>query len=476
MSKPPVVVWFRKDLRLADNPALDFALSTGSPIIPVFVWNPSDDGEWAVGGASKWWLHRSLGAFSASLEKHASRLIIRSGPALPGLRRIVQETGARTVVWNRRYEPASIAGDTAVKQGLLDDGIDARSFNGALLFSPMRIRNQSGQPFKVFTPFWKHCLTHPVREVVPFHMSTLPNPLEWPESEDIEGLRLNPRIEWDVGFRDIWQPGEAGAQAALRDFLGAPVERYASDRDRPDISGTSRLSPHLHWGEISPAQVYHAVEKDSNGRGASVFLSQIGWREFAHHLLFHFPHTTTEPLRPEFERFPWSEDREKLRAWQRGQTGYPIADAGMRQLWQTGWMHNRVRMVVASFLVKHLLLPWQEGARWFWDTLVDADLANNTLGWQWSAGCGADAAPYFRIFNPILQGTKFDPEGDYVKKWVPELGRLPAKHIHAPWEAPTGVLEAAGVKLGENYPRPLVDHGEARTRALEAYEVLKSGA
>lgn len=476
MSKPPIIVWFRKDLRLSDNPAFDFASSTGQPVVPVFLWSPEEEGEWAVGAASRWWLHRSLKQLSAALHRHGSRLTVRSGPALATLRKLVGETGATAVVWNRRYEPASIGRDTATKQGLLDDSLSVRSFEAALLFSPLRIRNRAEQPFKVFTPFWRHCLNQRVREIVPFHMSTIASPLDWPRSESIESLGLNPEIDWDREFHDEWNPGEEGAQEALRAFVATALDRYASERDRPDHAGTSRLSPHLHWGEISAAQVFHAVAGASNGRGADVFLSEVGWREFAHHLLFHFPHLTTEPLRPEFERFPWSDDQEKLRAWQRGQTGYPIVDAGMRQLWRIGWMHNRVRMIAASFLVKHLLLPWQDGARWFWETLVDADLANNSLGWQWCAGCGADASPYFRIFNPMTQGSKFDPDGLYVKRWVPELAQLPARYVHAPWEAPAAVLAGAGVRIGENYPAPLVDHREARQRALDAYESMKNGA
>jgi deoxyribodipyrimidine photo-lyase len=475
MTAAPALLWFRHDLRLRDNPALSAALTAGRPVVPVFIWSPEEEGEWAPGGAARWWLHHSLAALDESLRRHGARLIVRRGPVLATLRALVRETGAGAVFWNRRYEPAAIAHDSATKQALLDDGLDVKSFSAALLHEPTRVQNQAGRPFQVFTPFWKHCSALPVREEVAFTWSTLPAPARWPGGESLDALGLRPVIPWDREFGGAWQPGEAGAQAALAKFLREAVSDYATERDRPDQPGTSRLSPHLRSGEVSPVQVWHAVRRASRGRGAEVFLSEIGWREFAYHLLFHFPDTTTEPLRPEFARFPWQEDATLLRAWQRGRTGFPIVDAGMRQLWRTGWMHNRVRMIAASLLVKHLLQPWSAGARWFWDTLVDADLASNTLGWQWSAGCGADAAPYFRVFNPLLQGAKFDPVGDYVRAFVPELARLPAQHIHAPWEAPADILAAAGVRLGENYPRPVIAHQAGRERALAAYAALREG-
>ena len=460
---PPIIVWFRRDLRLADNPALAAALATHRPILPLFIWSPSEEGEGAPGAASRWWLHHSLAALDADLQARGSSLVVRCGSVLEILKDVMRDTGATEVYWNRLYEPALIARDKVIKAAL-----PAQSFNANLLHEPWTIATQLGKPYQVFTPFYKACqLTGEPGRPLPAP-ARLPTPVKV-ASDDLQRLELLPRRDWAKSFPSHWKPGEAGARKLLAAFA---VERYLTDRDFPEREGTSRLSPHLHFGEISPRQIWWGI-RDSKRPNPEPYLRQLVWREFAHHLLFHFPHTTTEPLRSEFRAFPWATHPAQLKAWQRGLTGYPIVDAGLRELWTTGWMHNRVRMIVASFLVKDLMLPWQAGAAWFWDTLVDADLANNTLGWQWAAGCGADAAPYFRVFNPLLQGRKFDPDGAYVKRWIPELAKLAPQWIHAPAEAPAGVLTSAGVQLGHTYPLPLVDHAQARLEALNAYAHIR---
>lgn len=472
------IVWFRQDLRLADNPALRAAAEAGA-VLPVFIYAPEEEAPWEPGGASRWWLHYSLHALDERLRELGSRLIIRRGPTKDALLKLVKESGATAVFWNRRYEPAVIARDKEIKETLGGSGLRAESFSGALLHEPWRIQNQSGKPFQVFTPFWKHCLAKSEPVNLNDEVKNVQSPSEWPTSLKLEELELEPKIDWAGGMREAWQPGEPGAHANLQSFLKNAFEDYGTGRNRPDWVGTSRLSPHLHFGEISPRQIWHEIEKRASKNGRSVdwrgsqFVAEIGWREFAHHLLYHFPHTPEQPLREEFKKMAPRKNPGGLRAWQKGRTGYPIVDAGMRELWATGWMHNRVRMIVASFLVKDLLLPWQSGAKWFWDTLVDADLANNTLGWQWTAGCGADAAPYFRVFNPISQGEKFDPNGDCVRRWCPELAKVPVKWIHQPHKAPPEILRAAGVELGRNYPEPIVNHYTAREVALEAYAKMK---
>ena len=480
----PTLLWFRQDLRLQDNPALQAAAARGAAVIPVFILDEAGEGRWPMGGASRWWLHRSLVSLDAALRERGSRLVFARGESAGVLRDLVRTTGAGAVYWNSRYEPAIIARDARIKSGLGEAGVEVKSFNSTLLHEPHTIANKQERPFQVFTPFWRYCLTLPVEAPVKSSTRTLAAPVAWPRSLPLDELELAPRAKWDAGLAATWEPGEAGAAKRLKKFAAQAMADYADARNLPDRDGTSMLSPWLHFGEVGPRQVWAAVNamsKDTGvfppSNGARVFLSEVGWREFAHHLLYHFPHTPEQPLRGEFARFPWAEDPggAKLRAWQRGRTGYPLVDAGLRQLWHTGWMHNRVRMVVASFLVKHLRLSWTHGAAWFWDTLVDADLASNTLGWQWSAGCGADAAPYFRVFAPVLQGTRFDGNGDYVRRWVPELARLPAEHIHAPWEAPPAVLAAAGVRLGDNYPQPIVDHATARGEALAAFKQLRGG-
>jgi deoxyribodipyrimidine photo-lyase len=443
------IVWFRQDLRLQDNPALHAAVRTGRPVIPVYVWSPGEEGAWPPGSASRWWLHHSLTALDQELRRLGSRLIIQRGKAAAVLGRVAATTGAGAVVWNRRYEPAALECSSAVSDRLRRDGMQVEEFNGALLADPQHFCNRSGKPYQVFTAFQRGLLQqlHPAAAVP--RPRRLRAPTRWPRALVIGQLGLIPRIRWYEAMEKAWQPGERGAHLALQRFRRQAIEAYRHQHDIPGVRGTSELSPHLHFGEIGPRQIWHAL--GPRGRG-SPFFRQIIWREFANHLLFHFPHTPTEPLRPEFRAFRWRRDAPALRRWQRGQTGVPLVDAGMRQLWTRGWMHNRVRLVAGSFLVKNLLIPWQDGARWFWDTLVDADLANNTLNWQWVAGCGADAAPYFRIFNPETQARRFDREQRYVRQWVPQIA------------------------AGSGYPSPMVDLGATRVRALEAYSQMRNAA
>jgi deoxyribodipyrimidine photo-lyase len=480
-SSTVTIVWFRRDLRLDDNPALAAAAARG-PVVPVFIWAPDEEAPWEPGAASRWWLHRSLEKFSATLARAGTPLVIRRGGSLDTLRKLARETGAGQVTWNRLYEPAIVTRDTTIKKALAADGLTVESFNGGLLYEPAHVATKEGRPYQVFTPFWRALLAReePAEPVAgPRKLVPVPRPATGLAVAD---LGLLPAIPWAGTMEKTWTPGEAGATKRLDAFVAGGLAGYASGRDRPDQDGTSSLSPHLHFGELSPRRAWHAVRAAAGGRpvaklagGPEAYLRELGWREFAGHLLFHFPHTTDAPLRGDYARFPWASDPVGLRAWQRGRTGFPVVDAGMRQLWATGWMHNRVRMIVASFLVKDLRVSWLEGARWFWDTLVDADLAANTLGWQWAAGCGADAAPYFRIFNPTSQGKKFDPDGTYVRTWVPELAKLSAGDIHEPAAAEASMRVRAGIALGRDYPEPVVDHAEARRLALEALKTVTRG-
>lgn len=476
---PPTLLWFRQDLRLADNPALVDAAANGA-VIPVYILDDATPGRWAMGGASRWWLHHSLAALDKDLRALGSRLILRRGRAGEQIDRLVGETGASGIRWNRCYEPFAVARDGKLKAALKARGLTVSSFNAALLFEPHEVLNRSGQPFKVFSPFWRACLAKgdPPPKRRPARLEA---PGRWPVSDRLANWKLLPTApDWADGLRRNWTPGEAGARARLKDFLDEALADYAARRDAPGRVATSRLSPHLHFGEIGPRQIHHSIRFRLNAAGPGAlaksgekFLSELGWREFSHSLLFHFPALPQDNLRSEFDRFPWNRGSAHLKAWQRGLTGYPIIDAGMRELWQTGWMHNRVRMVVASFLIKHLLLDWRKGADWFWDTLVDADLANNAASWQWVAGSGADAAPFFRIFNPVLQGEKFDGDGAYVRRFVPELAKLPDRLIHRPWTATPLELAEAGIVPGKTYPQPIVEHARARQRALEAFQSLK---
>ncbi|CAN5393793.1 deoxyribodipyrimidine photo-lyase [soil metagenome] len=473
-SDKPVILWFRRDLRLADNPALDHAAETGRPIIPVFILDDAGDGRpW--GAASKWWLDRSLRALADSLGERSATLILRRGDSEAVLRGLIEQTGANTIFMNRLFEPDAWSRDADIVHSLKAEDVECRGFNGSLMCTPGKILNGSGGPYKVFTPFLKTLLTTaeaPAHTTGPRDLSGAPKL----DSDDIDDWALHPtRPDWSTGFD--WIPGETGAGATLRDFTARALKSYSIGRDHPDEVGGSRLSPHLHWGEIHPWRVVQAAQKAADdGRApraeADKFIAEIGWREFSAHLLHHFPRMPERSFRPEYETFPWRDDEAGFNAWTRGLTGYPIVDAGMRQLWTTGWMHNRVRMIVASFLIKDLLVDWRRGEAWFWDTLVDADLASNVQNWQWVAGSGADASPFFRIFNPTTQGLKFDLAGRYVRQWVPELRRLPDKWIHSPWTTPPEILRDAKVRLGHDYPKPIVDHAMARDRALAALKAV----
>lgn len=478
--QPSSIVWFRRDLRLSDNLALQHAVEANAPMIPLYIWDPDADKDWPDGAASRYWLYESLQSLSKELEQLGSRLILRKGQALQVISELSTSNGVSGVFWNRVYEPAAIKRDAKIKKHLKAEGMMVKSFNASLLNEPMSLLNKQGQPYKVFTPYWKLCQSLEPPTSATAQISSLPNPTAWPDSEDIHSFALKPKINWFTGIKKNWQPGSSGAQKNLSAFIEDHLTQYPQARDYPDIGGTSSLSPHLHFGEISPRQIWHTIMTNEQELGfltprapAIAYIRQLYWREFAHSLLYHFPKTTDEPLYEKYKHFPWLDDQEKLNAWQRGLTGYPIVDAGMRELWHTGWMHNRVRMIAGSFLVKDLLIHWREGAKWFWDTLVDADLANNTMGWQWIAGCGADAAPFFRIFNPMTQGEKFDTNGDYVRKWIPELAALDKKNIHKPWQASESDLKQCGVTLGKDYPLPIVDHAEARRQALSALKSIK---
>lgn len=468
-------MWFRQDLRLRDNPALLQACKS-SHVIAVYIYDNKHPGEFEMGAASKWWLHHSLQKLNDSLD---GQLHVLSGDPVELISTLVEKTGASCVCWNRCYEPWQIARDKQLKAKLTDAGIDAKSFNASLLWEPWKIKNGAGLPYKVFTPYYRRgCLqANPPRgpEQAPTQHSYR---YEKAFDDSLESLNLLPDIEWYSTMQQMWQPGEEGASQKLSKFLAEPVNSYKQARDVPRMRGTSNLSPHLHFGEISPNQVWYAALDKYNGSmensDLDCFLSELGWREFSHYLLYHFPTLPKDNFNAKFNRYNWRGENADLAAWRKGQTGVPIVDAGMRELWQTGYMHNRVRMIVGSYLVKNLRTHWHQGEAWFWDCLLDADLAANSASWQWVAGSGADASPFFRIFNPILQGEKFDKEGEYVRHYCPELSELPDKYIHKPWEAPDAILQQAGVQLGKDYPHPLVDLKESRKGALEAYGAVKN--
>lgn len=443
----PSIVWLRDDLRLADNPALRAAVDRDEPVIVLYVLDEESPGVRPLGGAARWWLHHSLASLGERLAERGGTLVLRRGPAERVVREVVTDAAASAVFWNRRYGGAERELDAALKEGLRADGVEVASFAASVLFEPWTVTTGAGTHFSVFSPFWRACLASPPPR------APLPEPREviGPKhpiaSDDLDDWHLLPRHpDWSGGLRDTWEPGEPAARRRLREFLDDDLAHYGRARDEPSAGATSLLSPRLRWGELSPHTIWHeGIESGQAGK----FLSELGWREFAWHTLFHFPDLATKNLRREFDAFPWPRLKpSQLAAWQQGRTGIALVDAGMRELWQTGYMHNRVRMVAASFLVKNLLIDWRHGEQWFWDTLVDADAANNPFNWQWVAGSGADAAPYFRIFNPELQAKKFDPDGRYVREWASE-------------------------HLSDDPPPPIVDLGETRKAALAAYDVVK---
>ncbi len=461
--------WFRQDLRCHDNPALTQACANHQKVIPIYIKESVPS--LPMGGAQHWWLHHSLGALKNSLRQHNLDLFLRQGEPLTLLKDLVEIHQVETVYWNRCYEPSHRVRDERIKTELKTLGIKVVSCNGSLLYEPWDVLNKSGEYYKVFTAYWRQCLKQ-MRARAPYEIRDWPQ-LHSIDSETLEHWQLLPKNpDWASGFAEYWQPGEQGAWKKLNEFLLNGLGDYKERRNRPDLEATSRLSPHLHFGELSPQQIWTAVHNqlhDSHYTLSSIesFFSELGWREFSYYLLYHVPKLPEHHFKTSFDSFLWEDNPQALILWQKGMTGYPIVDAGMRELWCTGYMHNRVRMIVASFLTKDLLIDWRQGAAWFWNTLLDADLANNSASWQWVAGSGADAAPYYRIFNPVLQGEKFDPKGNYVKRWIPELSSLPSQWIHCPWNTPKSLIVPSA------YPAPIVDHSVARQRALERYKQLK---
>ncbi len=474
----PAIVWFRDDLRLADNPALHAAAASKRPLVCVYIHDEETRGVRSLGGAARWWLHGSLQTLDAALSQHGGHLTLLQGASAELLPALATSIGAQAVFWNRRYDKCGRGIDSAVEAALKAHQVEVASFNGRLLNEPWTLKNKSGKPFRVFTAYWRTARAQgapeaPIAAPRNLRFHTVPRSPKL-KTVRLANLELEPHTpDWAGGLRTEWQRDESSARSRLNRFLKGALREYPIDRDRPDRHGTSRLSPYLCFGNISVRQIWHAAQtavrsqgSPANTRQLDKFLTELGWREFNYHILYHHPDLAERNFQSRFDPLRWRADRRGLQAWQQGHTGYPIVDAGMRELWTTGWMHNRVRMIAASFLIKHLLIDWRKGEKWFWDTLVDADPANNAANWQWVAGSGADAAPYFRIFNPILQGEKFDPDGTYVRRWVPELSRLPAAIIHKPWTAKPRQLAAAGVQLGKTYPHPIVDHDKARHRAL----------
>ncbi len=475
LAKNINVMWFRQDLRLADNPALTNALEDGKTL-PIFILDNVNSKEHVNGAASKWWLHHSLIKLNKSLK---NKLCFFVGNPIDILDKINKQFEISNIFWSRCYEPWRIKRDKKIKKYFSDQNVNVNTFNGSLLWEPWNIAKKDGTPYKVFTPYYRKGCLNSDKPRMPLPAPNLSNLISIDNHDlKIEDLELMPNHNWYSKMISLWSPGEEGAHSKIEEFISNGLNNYKEGRNFPSNQNVSQLSPHLHFGEVSPNQVWYRAKTKEGKLGIKKdldhFLSELGWREFSFNLLYHFPFLPKENLQKKFDNFPWDNDKDKLKKWQKGLTGYPIVDAGMQELWQTGYMHNRLRMVVGSFLVKNLLLHWHHGERWFWDCLIDADLASNSAGWQWIAGSGADAAPYFRIFNPITQGQKFDPDGKYTRKYLPVLNDMPDKFLFNPWEAPEDVLRSAGVKLGENYPLPIVEIGSSRQKALEAFATTKT--
>ncbi len=470
MTQTINIHWFRQDLRIHDNPALVAAIQHGH-VLPIYILDDVNAGDFAMGGASRWWLHHSLTALNQSL---GGALNIYSGDAHSILQELCDRFAIGEVHWNRCYEPWRIKRDTNIKQTLATRGITVKSHSGSLLHEPWTITKNDGGSYQVFTPYYNklRSLDEPAEPIAAPDVSK--NLIHDPQSQPLDSLALLPTIPWAGGLQQSWQPGESHAQARLQHMIDSQLEDYKIGRDFPSKNSVSRLSPHLHFGEISPRQIWDALDVLVEDDNKEHFQRELCWRDFSYYLLFHIPDLPTENLRPVFDKFPWHNDPDQLKRWQQGKTGFPLVDAGMRELWQTGYMHNRVRMITASLLVKNLQIDWRLGAAWFWDCLVDADLASNTASWQWVAGSGADASPYFRIFNPTTQGEKFDADGSYIKKYLPELKDLPSKYLFKPWEAPPHVLEQANIQIGTTYPAPMIDLKQSRQEALDAYQLIRN--
>jgi len=464
--------WFRQDLRLSQNPSLVALSKKVDQIVPIYILDPKQ----RIGSVSKWWLEQSLKNLSDNIEKKNGKLKIFVGNPYDIIESLVENKNIECVYWNRLYDPYSIKRDKRVKSFLKVEDIDCVTFNGYLLNEPWEIKNKSGSFFKVFTPYWRHSneiirIKKPNKNIQNIKF----NNFNSKNSKKIQDLNLtDKKLKWTDKIQTHWSPGESNAQLKLQQFINKKADNYSIGRDRPDQNLTSKLSPYLHFGEISPVEIYNqvSISKKINSQNKDKFLAEIGWRDFSYNLLYHYPDMTKNPIQNKFNKFPWLNDNKNLKKWQKGFTGIPIVDAGMRQLYETGWMHNRVRMIVGSFLTKNLLLHWKLGEEWFFDTLVDADIGSNSAGWQWISGCGADASPYFRIFNPILQGQKFDPKGEYVKKYIPELQNVTNKFIHNPWEMPEENQISCHCRIGKDYPSPIVDLKETRNRALSAFKTI----